>query len=238
MGSLGSSPRRTPWPRSSPTPSARSPLDPTAGVCSPTPGRSPDATGWVLKPEGLCRDDVCVPVRDRDALLAGDPDAGEVDLAAFAAALGRPFAIDVSEEVIVLGEPAGVVAERLRSLEAPDVTLAGLDGEAVALSEFSGRKRILVTWASWCGCRYDLPAWQALHEELAPEGLEMVSISLDNEAGSAREWVDAAEPGPTFPVLLDPDHRLAGALRRGQRPVGGVDRRERPRGAFTGDRAG
>jgi peroxiredoxin len=166
-----------------------------------------DATGWVLKPEGLCRGDVCVPVRDRDALLARDADAGEVDLAAFASALGRPYAIDLDEEVMVLGESAGVVAERLRSLEAPDVTLADLEGEPVALSEFSGRKRILVTWASWCGCRYDLPAWQALHEELAPEGLELVSISFDNEAGAAREWVDAA--APTFPVLLDADHRLA-----------------------------
>jgi peroxiredoxin len=165
------------------------------------------ATGWVLKPEGLCRGDVCVPVRDRDALLGGDPDGGLVDLAAFASALGRPYAIDVDAEAIVLGESAGVVAERLRSLEAPDVTLADLDGAPVALSEFGGHKRILVTWASWCGCRYDLPAWQALHEELAPEGLELVSISMDNEPDSAREWADAA--APTFPVLIDPDHRLS-----------------------------
>ena len=174
-----------------------------------TPAAVADATGWTLKPEGLCRDDVCVPVRDRDALLAGNPDTGEIDLAAFAVALGRPCAVDAEEEVIVLGEPASAVAERLRSLEAPDVTLADLDGAPVALSEYAGRTRILVTWASWCGCRYDLPAWQALHEELAPDGLELVSISLDNEARSAREWVDAAEPRPTFPVLLDPDHRLS-----------------------------
>ena len=164
------------------------------------------ATGWVLKPEGLCRDDVCVPVRDRDALLAGDAAAGDVDLAAFATALGRPYALDVEEAVIVVGEPAGAVAERLRSLDAPDAVLSDLDGVPVSLSEYGGRKRILVTWASWCGCRYDLPAWKALHEELAPEGLELVSISMDNEAGSAREWVDAADP--TFPVLIDPDHRL------------------------------
>jgi len=36
------------------------------------PSSLPAAIGWELKPEGLCRDDVCVPVRDREALLAGD----------------------------------------------------------------------------------------------------------------------------------------------------------------------
>jgi hypothetical protein len=46
----------------------------------------PDLTasmGWELKAEGLCRGDVCVPVRDRSPLMAGD----RVDLVAVAAAL-------------------------------------------------------------------------------------------------------------------------------------------------------
>ena len=161
------------------------------------------AIGWELKPEGLCRGEVCVPVRDRDSLLVD----GHVDLAELARALGRPYAIDVDEEVLVIGEPAAAVAARLHAADAPDATLSDLDGEPVTLSRFAGRKRVLVTWASWCGCRYDLPAWQALHDELAPEGLELVSISLDNDPAAAREWVDAADP--SFTVLVDADHRLS-----------------------------
>jgi hypothetical protein len=72
------------------------------------------ATGWALKPEGLCREAVCVPVRDR-AALAG---AAGVDLAAFAAALGRPLALDVEEGAAALGTAAADRAASLASLEA------------------------------------------------------------------------------------------------------------------------
>ena len=44
------------------------------------------ATGWELKPDGLCRAERCIPVRQRAALVH---DAG-IDLAACADVLGRP----------------------------------------------------------------------------------------------------------------------------------------------------
>jgi len=104
-----------------------------------------DATGWALKPEGLCRDNVCVPVRDRAALL----DETGIDLIAFAAALARPIALEPDGGVAVLGEAPAVVRSRLDALDAPPFTLPDLDGNSVALDDYHGRKRLLVAWASW-----------------------------------------------------------------------------------------
>jgi len=103
------------------------------------------ATGWELKPEGLCRDEVCVPTRGRAGLRAGEA----VDLAAMAEVLGRPLALDTEEGVAVLGESAGQRRQAMESLVAPDVTLADLDGRPVSLSSFAGRKWLLLAWASW-----------------------------------------------------------------------------------------
>ncbi len=103
------------------------------------------ATGWTLKPEGLCRDAVCVPVRDRDSLVGADG----VDLAAFAALLDRPLAVESAVGLAVLGEAPAVLEQAQRSLDAPDVTLPDLDGHPVSLSDFDGRKRMLFAWASW-----------------------------------------------------------------------------------------
>jgi hypothetical protein len=103
------------------------------------------ATGWTLKPEGLCRDDVCVPVRDRSALVRDD----RIDLRAFAVALGRPLALEPAAALAVLGEGSDAVGAQLASLTAPPFTLPDLDGNPVALADFVGRKRLLIAWASW-----------------------------------------------------------------------------------------
>jgi hypothetical protein len=100
------------------------------------------ATGWTLKPEGLCRGDVCVPVRDRDALVSPDG----IDVRAFARTLGRPIAVDPDASIAVLGEAETTGP---RSLNAPDFTLPDVDGNPVSLRSFDGRKRLLIAWASW-----------------------------------------------------------------------------------------
>ena len=103
------------------------------------------ALGWSLKPEGLCRDNVCVPVRDRGALLEGD----SVDLAAAARLLGRPVVVDAAAGVAAIALEAEQRRRAVESLEAPDFTLNDLDGRPHSLSEWRGKKKLLVAFASW-----------------------------------------------------------------------------------------
>jgi hypothetical protein len=104
-----------------------------------------DATGWTLEQEGLCRGDVCVPVRDRAGLI----DGADVDLAELAHRLGRVVAIDLVEGIVALGGPAPHQRAARVGGTAPDVVLADLDGREVRLADLGRRKRLLLAWASW-----------------------------------------------------------------------------------------
>jgi hypothetical protein len=105
------------------------------------------ATGWTLRPEGLCRADACVPApRGHEVeVLRGDA----IDIAAFWRHAGHPVVRDAAGEVWVLGTGAAERTRALRSLEAPDFALPDLDGRMHALSDHRGKKVLLVTWASW-----------------------------------------------------------------------------------------
>src|SRR4051812_18684238 len=54
-------------------------------------------TGWTLKPEGMCQDDVCMPLQVHD---------GRVDVAAFWRLLDRPVVSDAAGDTWVLGAGA------------------------------------------------------------------------------------------------------------------------------------
>lgn len=96
------------------------------------------ATGWALKPEGMCHDDICVPMPVRD---------GRVDVAAFWRLLGRP--VVQSGDTWVLGASAEQRNAALAGLMAPDFTLPDLAGVPHTLSALQGKKVFLCTWASW-----------------------------------------------------------------------------------------
>jgi peroxiredoxin len=153
------------------------------------------ATGWLLKPEGLCKGDVCIPARG-----LADP----VDVRDFAAALGRAVAVDAAEGYVAFG---GRPVDGTTG-DAPDVTVSDLDGNPVQLKDVApGGKRVLVAWSSWCGCRYELPAWQALQRELGD--VSIVAVALDEELEAVRPWVEAA--AFDLPVVVDREGKLAEA---------------------------
>jgi peroxiredoxin len=175
-------------------------LDPARGTFLVDHGDLHDALGWELKTSGLCRGDVCVPVRDLETVRVGD----RLDLTAVAEAVRQPVVVDTAAGLVAVALPAELRRAALADLEAPNFTLPDLDEEPRSLDEWAGRKRLLVTFSSWCGCRYDLPGWQELHDELADGGFTVIAVGIDHCADDVRPFAE----GLTMPVLYDSHHLL------------------------------
>lgn len=104
-------------------------------------------TGWSMKDEGFCKEDICVPV----------PSGGEkkfvqgnsVNVSAFWELMGKPAVRSTDADVWFLGEGANDRNDALLSLEAPDFTLPDLSGKLHSLTDFRRQRVLLITWASW-----------------------------------------------------------------------------------------
>ena len=108
------------------------------------PASLTNLTGWELRPEGLCRGEVCVPVRDPDLTIDG-----AIDAARFAAALGRPAVVDASAGVVAVGETSSERRGPIEAGVAPDFTLPQLEGGSFTFSSLGRRKKLLLAWSSW-----------------------------------------------------------------------------------------
>jgi hypothetical protein len=104
-------------------------------------------SGWELKPEGVCKDEACVPVPDarRQALIHGQ----EFNLSEFARLIDQPVAQDENHGVWYFGPAAWEWKSRLTSRVAPDFSLPDLSGHLHSLSELQGKKVFLLFWAAW-----------------------------------------------------------------------------------------
>jgi hypothetical protein len=103
------------------------------------------ATGWTLKAEGLCKDEICVPVRDAATMSNGEA----IDVAEFVRVTGRNMVIDSSRNVVAMGEQASNRAASMATLDAPNFTLPDINGNLVSLSDFANRKKLILAWSSW-----------------------------------------------------------------------------------------
>jgi hypothetical protein len=111
----------------------------------------PRVNGFVLKPEGACLDELCIPIKqDRDSeLFVRRDDERWLCVSKLADRLGQRYAVDREAGVWSFGEIPATRRAFLEQGMAPDFTLPDLEGDPVRLADFRGKKVLLITWASW-----------------------------------------------------------------------------------------
>lgn len=108
------------------------------------------ATRFELKPQGVCQNELCFPIpksREQE-FVRNAKDKTWFNLVAFAELVRQPIAHDEALSTWYFGLRADQRAG-LASLEAPNFTLPDMSGKPHSLSDFRGKKVLLLTWASW-----------------------------------------------------------------------------------------
>ena len=104
-------------------------------------GDLPRINQFEVKPQGACRADICIP-------LSKDLKSGEwFNLTGFARRVRQAYVSDSG--VWSFGEIPAVRGVFYQSRMAPDFAVPDRKGRVVRLSDFRGKKVLVVTWASW-----------------------------------------------------------------------------------------
>lgn len=95
------------------------------------------------------------------------------------------YSIDLQEKIIVLEKVA--IGKKYT-----EISLPGLDGNTMNLSDFIGKDVILVDfWASWCGpCRRENPNVVKLYNDYHSKGFDIVGVSFDTDGKGWREAIE------------------------------------------------
>ena len=126
------------------------PVDAEAGQLWMTTTDLTRATHFEVKPQGVCREELCFPLpKARKQEFVRDS-AGKrwFNLLAFAQLVHQPVAHDDALATWYFGLRSDQ-RQTLTSLQAPDFSLPDIEGKMHSLSEFRGKKVFLITWASW-----------------------------------------------------------------------------------------
>lgn len=85
---------------------------------------------------------------------------------------------------------------------APDFTLSALgSGKPIHLSSYRGKVVLLNFWATWCApCQAEMPRFSAWQTRFGPPGLQVLGISMDDDAAPVRSFLRTHSPA--YPIAL------------------------------------
>lgn len=167
------------------------------------------ATGFELKKSGVCYDplNICIPLLE-DGFVQEDAEGKWLNMSKVAAKLGQSCVSNANRTVWSLGLIPEVRKAMLDSAIAPDFEIVDINGETIRLSDLRGKKVLIVTWATWCGCRFDVKVWQDIYEQLNDPNFEIISVAEDSEGPAvAKKWFTDANI--TYKGVVDPTHKIS-----------------------------
>ena len=85
----------------------------------------------------------------------------------------------------------------------PDISLLTITGEEIQLAGLQGKPVLVTFWATTCpGCIKEIPHLIELYDELAPQGLEIIGITMDYDPPNRVLAMSKARNIP-YPIALD-----------------------------------
>ena len=93
---------------------------------------------------------------------------------------------------------------------APDFAIRDITGKEVKISDFAGKKVILLNfWGLRCGaCLEEMPYLEAIHKQYSGKGL--VTLGVDTDGVDAQTVIDTmkdVEASASYQILVDPEFK-------------------------------
>lgn len=103
----------------------------------------------------------------------------------------------------VLEQKKGPASNLIPGGPLPDYAAVSLDASQVSIGQFKGKVVLLSFWATWCSeCVDQLPTLHGLKDEFGDQGLELISVSLDDQDlswvqtyldGGGHDWLNLSD---------------------------------------------
>ena len=107
----------------------------------------------------------------------------------------------------------------LMNTAAPEFEAEAMGTRAVGVpGDYLTRVVVVDFWASWCAaCTVSMPALDALFREHQADGVMVIGVSVDESTRAAVRMAQLTRT--TFPVVMDPDRRIANEYGVSQVPL-------------------